>query len=102
MRGLVLLAPLLAVTLSTPPAYAQTAGPAAGQAAAPAQGAPAAAQPPAQVAPPTQPPAQVAPPTQPPAPFPQGAKFAYVNLQAVAQLSVEGKAANAKVQKLTQ
>ena len=34
-------------------------------------------------------------------PFPQGAKIAYVNLQAVAQLSVEGKAANAKVQDLT-
>jgi Skp family chaperone for outer membrane proteins len=43
-----------------------------------------------------------APPPAPPAPFPQGAKVAYVNLQAVAQLSVEGKAANAKVQALTQ
>jgi Skp family chaperone for outer membrane proteins len=47
-------------------------------------------------------PATPAPPPAPPAPFPQGAKVAYVNLQAVAQLSVEGKAANAKVQALTQ
>jgi Skp family chaperone for outer membrane proteins len=47
-------------------------------------------------------PAQPAAPPPPPAPFPQGAKVAYVNLQAVAQLSVEGKAANAKVQALTQ
>ncbi len=46
-------------------------------------------------------PAQPAAPPPPPAPFPQGAKVAYVNLQAVAQLSVEGKAANAKVQELT-
>ena len=48
------------------------------------------------------PPAQPATPPPPPAPFPQGAKVAYVNLQAVAQLSIEGKAANAKVQALTQ
>ena len=47
-------------------------------------------------------PAQPAAPPPPPAPFPQGAKVAYVNLQAVAQLSVDGKAANAKVQALTQ
>ena len=43
-----------------------------------------------------------APAAQPPAPFPQGAKYAYVNLQGIAQLSAEGKAASAKVQKLTQ
>ena len=51
-------------------------------------------------APAAAPAAQAAP--QPPAPFPQGAKFAYVNLQGIAQLSVEGKASSAKVQKLTQ
>ncbi len=44
--------------------------------------------------PPAQPPAQ--PPPQPPAPFPQGAKMAYVNLQVIAQLSTDGKAAAAK------
>ena len=46
------------------------------------------------------PPAQAPPPTPaptPPAPFPQGAKVGYVNLQAIAQLSNEGKAATAKV-----
>jgi Skp family chaperone for outer membrane proteins len=54
-------------------------------------------------APQTPPPAQqqdVTPPPQPPAPFPQGAKVAFVNLQAIAQLSVEGKAAATKVNEL--
>lgn len=44
---------------------------------------------------------QPQPPEKPPAPFPQGAKVAYVNLQAIAQLSVEGKAAQSKVEALT-
>ena len=44
---------------------------------------------------------QPQPPEKPPAPFPQGAKIAYVNLQAIAQLSVEGKAAQSKVEALT-
>lgn len=44
----------------------------------------------------------VQPPAQPPAPFPQGAKVAYVNLQAIAQLSAEGKAAASKVNALGQ
>jgi len=59
-----------------------------------------AAQPPATAAPPAQPPAAPTPAPQPPAPFPQGAKVAYVNLQAIAQLSVEGKALAGKVQAL--
>ncbi len=45
------------------------------------------------------PPAPVAPL---PPPFPAGAKFAYVDLQRVAAESVEGQAANAKVQELSE
>jgi outer membrane protein len=41
-----------------------------------------------------------APPPQPPAPFPEGAKIGVVNLQQIAQLSNEGKAATARVQAL--
>src|SRR5262249_41128546 len=57
----------------------------------------------AQTAPPAQP-AAPAPqvPAQPPAPFPQGAKVAYINPQLIFQQSVEGKAANARVQALVQ
>ena len=55
----------------------------------------AAAQPPA-----VQPPAPAAPAPQPPAAFPQGAKIGLVNLQQIAQLSVDGKASTAKVQAL--
>jgi outer membrane protein len=78
------------------------------QAQAPAQPAvprPAPAAPPRQApaAPVTgQAPAVPTPAPQPPAPFPQGAKVAFVNLQAIAQLSTDGKAANAKVQALAQ
>jgi Skp family chaperone for outer membrane proteins len=61
--------------------------------------APAGAQAPAQQ-PPAQPPAQTAPAPQPPAAFPQGAKIAIVNLQQIAQLSVEGKSSTARVQAL--
>jgi Skp family chaperone for outer membrane proteins len=43
-----------------------------------------------------------APPPAPPAPFPAGAKVAYVNLQQIANLSVEGKNLTAKVQALMQ
>lgn len=46
---------------------------------------------------PAQAPAAPTPAPTPPAPFPQGAKVGYVNLQAIAQLSNEGKAATAKV-----
>jgi Skp family chaperone for outer membrane proteins len=54
----------------------------------------------AQAAPAAQPQAQAAPAPQPPAAFPQGAKVALVNLQQIAQLSVDGKASTAKVQAL--
>jgi Skp family chaperone for outer membrane proteins len=46
------------------------------------------------------PPAQAAPAPLPPAVFPEGAKIGIVNLQLIAQLSVEGKTATARVQAL--
>ncbi|HVH25856.1 MAG TPA: OmpH family outer membrane protein [Vicinamibacterales bacterium] len=52
------------------------------------------------VSPPPAQPAVPAPAAQPPAAFPQGAKIAIVNLQQIAQLSVEGKTSTAKVQAL--
>jgi Skp family chaperone for outer membrane proteins len=73
-----LLVVLLTFVLSTAPGFAQAA---AQQPAAP-------------------PPATAAPAPQPPAAFPQGAKIALVNLQQIAQLSVDGKASTAKVQAL--
>jgi outer membrane protein len=63
----------------TPPPASQT--PAAGQ------------QPPAQP-----PPAPPAAQPQPPRPFPEGAKIAFVNINAIAQGSAEGKSATAKIQ----
>ena len=76
----------LALLLGTAPAFGQ-----AGQAPA---------RPPARPVQPQPTPAGPTPPPQPPAPFPQGAKVAYVNVQAIAQLSAEGKAAAARVQAL--
>jgi outer membrane protein len=73
MRGVVIAASL-ALVLSAAPAYAQA---------------------------PAQPAAQASEQAKPPAPFPQGAKLAFVNLQAIAQLSAEGKAAQTKVDALT-
>jgi outer membrane protein len=62
----------------------------------------------AQATPPAQPPAQ--PPTAPaaapaakpeaPRPYPEGAKIAYIDIQAVAANSAEGKAASARIQEL--
>jgi outer membrane protein len=65
----------------------------------------------AQTTPPAQPPAKpttpapaptapAAPPDAPPRPYPEGAKVAYVDLQAVASASSEGKAATGKLQEL--
>jgi Skp family chaperone for outer membrane proteins len=89
----VFIASSLVLALSAAPALAQ----------APAQPKPAPAQPrPAQPAAQQPPPAQAAPapaPT-PPAPFPVGAKIGLVNLQTIAQLSVEGKTSTAKIQAL--
>src|SRR5262245_4730073 len=105
MKGFVLAASL-AFVASAAPVWAQAAGapakpqPPAGQQQPPAQP-PAGQQPPAQP-PAGQAPAVQAPPTRPPAPFPQGAKAAYVNLQLIAQLSADGKAAATKANALAQ
>jgi Skp family chaperone for outer membrane proteins len=87
MRGFAIAwAATCVVSLSPALAYAQAQTPAPAPAAPrPAQPAPAAA-----------------PAPQPPAPFPQGAKVGFVNLQAIAQLSADGKAAAAKVNALAQ
>jgi outer membrane protein len=85
MKVAVIFAPL-ALALYAAPVLAQT--PARPTQPAPTQARPA----------PTQP----TPPPTPPAPFPAGAKVAYVNLQQIANLSVEGKNLTAKVQALMQ
>jgi Skp family chaperone for outer membrane proteins len=93
---------LLAAVLGAAPAFAQAPAQPPASPAAPASQAPAppAGQKPAAPAPaaPAAGQAQPAPVLKPPAPFPQGAKVAYVNLQAVAQLSSDGKAAATKIQ----
>lgn len=56
-------------------------------------------------APAPQPPAAAAPapaPAQPARPFPEGAKFAYIDIQRVAAESAEGKVSTARVQALNQ
>jgi Skp family chaperone for outer membrane proteins len=109
MKGLALAA--LAFILSAPSAFAQAAGQPAGQAPArpaqPAQTTPRPANPtpaPAPATPAPTAPAQAAPPPAAPvkAPFPAGAKAGFVNLQAIAQMTAEGKAAAAKVNALAQ
>ncbi len=79
-----------AFVVSASPVFAQAQAPAG--AARPAQPAPAA----------PAPAAQAQPAAQPPAPFPQGAKIGFVNLQAIAQLSADGKAAATRVNALAQ
>jgi Skp family chaperone for outer membrane proteins len=104
MKGLALAA-ALALLLSASTASAQATGQPAGGAAArpaPVQGTQAPPRPaPATIAP-AQAPAQLAVPQPAPqqAPFPAGAKAAFVNLQAIAQMTAEGKAAAAKVNAL--
>lgn len=91
MRGFAIAAVATCVVSLTPAlAFAQAQAPAA-----PAPAAPRPAQP-AQAAP------APVPAPQPPAPFPQGAKVGFVNLQAIAQLSADGKSAAAKVNALAQ
>jgi Skp family chaperone for outer membrane proteins len=103
MRGFAL-AVAAAFVVSASPVYAQAqAGQAPARPAAPTP-APAAPRP----AQPTTPAPATAAPAQPPAtlpapvPFPAGAKVGFVNLQAIAQLSADGKAAAAKVNALAQ
>src|SRR5436190_1313619 len=92
MRSVAIAASLV-LLLGAAPVFAQAAGQRGAQPPAPAQPRP------AQPAAPT--PAQVvAPPTT--APFPQGAKIGLINLQQIAALSAEGKAATARVQALIQ
>jgi len=100
MKGFALAA--LAVLLSAPLAFAQAAGRPAGQAPRPAQPAPATPAPATPAPPAPAAPAQAAPVLPPPAPFPAGAKAGFVNLQAIAQMTAEGKAAAAKVNALAQ
>jgi outer membrane protein len=90
VAGLILLASQAVAQQQTPP----------GQAKPPAQAAPA-QKPPAQK--PATPPAQqpAAPPAVP-VPFPEGAKVAYVDVQRIANDSIEGKGYAAKVQALNQ
>jgi len=102
MKGFAIAA-ATALVVSAPPVFAQAQ---AGQAPATRPAAPVQTPParPAQPGPaptaPTQ--AAPAPAPQPPVPFPQGAKMGFVNLQAIAQLSADGKAAAAKVNALAQ
>jgi outer membrane protein len=76
--------------LAATPGYSQTTAP------KPAGTAPAAQTP---APPPTTAPA-AAPAPQAPRPFPEGAKFAFVDIQAIASNSAEGKAATAKLDEM--
>src|SRR5688500_13104215 len=87
LQSLLLLA---ALSLTAASASAQTPAPAQ-PAPAPAQPAPA---PPAAAAP------QADPAPQPPQPFPADSKFAFINIQRIANESNEGKAATAQVKAL--
>jgi outer membrane protein len=77
--------------------FALVAGTVFAQQPAPKPPTPAPTGPPPATPPPTQP---ATPAAQPPRPFPEGAKFAYVNVQRIAQESSEGKAATAKINAL--
>lgn len=106
MTGLAVVAALALVAMPASPVFAQAATQPT-RPAAPAQPAPQAPQAPRPAAPPAAPgqaaPAQPAPPAlPPPAPFPAGAKVGFVNLQAIAQLTGDGKAAASKVNALAQ
>ncbi len=88
-----LAAAVLSLMLMTAPTFAQTPAPPAP--------APQGQQPAPKPAPPATPAAQTAP-APAPRPFPAGAKVAYIDIQRIASLSAEGKAATAKVQALVQ
>jgi Skp family chaperone for outer membrane proteins len=77
-----------ALAQATPPAQPPAKPPATPPATAPA------------TAPATQPAAAPAPKPEAPRPYPEGAKIAYIDIQAVAANSVDGKAASARIQEL--
>jgi Skp family chaperone for outer membrane proteins len=87
----------ISATLIATPGYAQGTPPPAPSLADAQQ--PPAAPPTGQkpAPPPTAPPAAVASAQQPPRPFPEGAKVAFVDIQAIASNSVEGKSASSKL-----
>ncbi len=101
MRGLALAIALSTGLSATAFAQAPAAPTPPRPAPAPAPQAPA-GQTPARPAPTTPAPAAAAPALPPPPPFLAGAKVGFVNLQAIAQLTTEGKAATAKVNALAQ
>jgi outer membrane protein len=102
----------LAVVVTVAAAHGQTPAPAQPTAQKPAPSSPpgnivpqkpgAPVQPPANITPTLPAPKSPAAPATPPKPFPEGAKVAYVVLQRVANESVEGKAATARIQALQQ
>src|SRR3954470_20908260 len=75
--------------------YAQGTAPSQQQKPSPPPASPTTTQPPA-----TPPAAAPAPAPRPPAPFPEGSKFAFIDIQAIASNSSEGKAATAKLDEL--
>jgi outer membrane protein len=94
MKALRLLTVMIAVSaLAVVPALAQTTPPAQPPTKPPAT-------PPVTPQPATPPPTAPAAPPQAPRPYPEGAKIAYIDIQAVASNSVEGKAATGKLQEL--
>lgn len=94
MKALRLLTVMIAVSaLAVVPALAQATPPAQPPVKPPAI-------PPATPQPATPPPTAPAAPPQAPRPYPEGAKIAYIDIQAVASNSVEGKAATGKLQEL--
>ena len=94
MKALRLLTVMIAVSaLAVVPALAQATPPAQPPVKPPAT-------PPATPQPATPPPTAPAAPPQAPRPYPEGAKIAYIDIQAVASNSVEGKAATGKLQEL--
>lgn len=96
LKTMIVIAAVGAV-LAASPGFAQGTGTAPKPAGKPAT------QPPATQPPATQPPAtppagaQPAPAPQPPRPFPEGAKLAFIDIQAIASNSSEGKTASAKL-----
>jgi len=87
--------PAMSLLLVATPGYAQTPST--------QKPTPPATQPPATLPPATQQPAAppaAAPAPRPPAPFPEGSKFAFIDIQAIASNSTEGKAATAKLDEL--